>query len=268
MPKSFPMGTLLEKVRSQTPLVHNITNYVVMNFTANALLAIGALPIMAHAQEEIEEMVGIAQALVINIGTLSAPWVESMIKAIEAAKRRKIPVILDPVGAGATNYRTQTCLRFLEELSPNIIRGNASEILALAGAVSKGTKGVDSSDTPEVALNMARNISGRYGATVCVSGAKDFIVQRSRTAKIINGHPWMSKVTGMGCAATALIAAFSAISQDPFDATVSAMSVMGVAGDIAARDASGPGSFQVGFLDALSELRADQLEKLTRVEIL
>ncbi|HSQ34536.1 MAG TPA: hydroxyethylthiazole kinase, partial [Candidatus Binatia bacterium] len=240
----------LEQVRQRSPLVHNITNYVVMNLTANALLAVGASPVMAHAAEEVEDMVAIASALVINIGTLSEPWVEAMTRAAVAAGRRGIPVIYDPVGVGATPYRTRTILALLEAARPAVIRGNGSEIMASAGASSK-TKGVDSVAAADSALDSARMLSQRYGCVVCVSGETDHIIHKDRMVLIKNGHPLMPKVTGLGCTATALCGAFAAVDPDPFTATVSAMAVMGIAGEMAAEKAKGPASMQVGFLDAL-----------------
>lgn len=241
------------RIRTAAPLVLNITNYVVMNTTANALLAAGASPIMAHAIEEAEEMAGLASALVINIGTLSAPWVESMLKAGKAARARGIPVVLDPVGCGATRFRTETSLKLLREVRPSIVRGNASEIRALAHAGGQ-TKGVDSLHTPEEALEDARALSRHADCAVSVSGAVDLVVDGDATKRIANGHPIMTRVTGMGCTASALTGAFAAVAASRFDAAAGAMAVMGVAGDLAAEKSVGPGSFQVHFLDTLHTL--------------
>jgi len=205
----------IQKIRTEAPLVHNITNYVVMNTTANALLSIGASPVMAHAIEEVEEMAGIAQALVINIGTLSAPWIESMLKAAHAAKRRGIPIVLDPVGAGATRFRTETAHRLISEVPPAIIRGNASEIRSLYNAENT-TKGVDSMHGTEEALEASVELSKRYDCSVSVSGAVDVIVQGEKIVRISNGHPLMTRVTGLGCIASALTGAFAAINSSNF----------------------------------------------------
>jgi hydroxyethylthiazole kinase len=169
----------LEEVRRKAPLVHNITNYVAMNLTANALLAIGASPVMAHAPEEVEDMVDIAAALVINIGTLSGPWVEAMFKAADRAKKKGIPIIYDPVGAGATPYRTRTIRELIQAVPPAVVRGNASEIMASAGVHAK-TKGVDSAAATQTALDSARHISELYGCVVCVSGETDHIVDKKK----------------------------------------------------------------------------------------
>jgi hydroxyethylthiazole kinase len=259
------LAEALGRVRAEAPVVHNITNYVVMNTTANALLAVGASPVMAHAPQEVEEMVGIAGALVLNIGTLSDEWVEAMILAGGAARRRGIPIVLDPVGAGATSYRTSTARRLLSEISPTIVRGNASEIRALCSDVT-ATRGVDSVHGTEESLHAALALSEAQGCVVSMSGAMDIIVSGSSVARVRNGVPMMARVTGMGCTASALTGAFAAVSSPPFLAAMQAMAVLGVAGELAAERATGPGSFQVQLLDALSALSPDELERLARVE--
>ncbi len=243
----------VERIRAGAPLVHNITNYVVMNTSANALLALGASPVMAHAIEEVGDMAGLASALVINIGTLSEPWIASMSAAVAAAKRRGIPVVLDPVGAGATPFRTETALRLISEGPPAILRGNASEIRALH-STEGATKGVDSRHASEDALEAARALSRSRGCVVCVSGAVDFVVDGDKTIRVMNGHPMMPRVTGLGCTASALVGAFAAVNPSPFRATAHAMAVMGIAGEMAADGAAGPGTLQVRFLDALYSL--------------
>ena len=239
----------IERIRAAAPLVLNITNFVVMNTTANALLALGASPVMAHAAEEVADLAAVAGALVINIGTLSPEWVDSMRLAMRTAARAGRPIVFDPVGAGATRYRTESCHRLIEETPPSIIRGNASEVRALAG-VSSATKGVDSVDAAESALDSARALAGRYGCVV-VSGAVDLVVSPGRVTRIANGHPMMPRVTGLGCTATALIGAFAAVNPSLPDAAAHAMAVMGIAGELAATESAGPGTFQVKFLDAL-----------------
>jgi hydroxyethylthiazole kinase len=229
-----------------------------MNNTANALLAIGASPVMAHAGQEMEEMVGIASALVINIGTLSELWVLSMFRAAEAARKKGIPIVLDPVGAGATSYRTETARELIRAVPPAIIRGNASEIMALLDAGSK-TRGVDSSAFSENAVEIGRELHRQSGSVVCISGATDYTIGRAGVIKTHGGHPMMTRVTGLGCTASALCGAFAAVSIDPFLAAAEAMAVMGIAGEIAASRSQGPGSFQVNFLDALYLLSAEQI---------
>ncbi len=244
-------------IRSRGPLVHNITNYVVMNSTANALLAIGASPVMAHAVEEVEDMVQIAAAvggsLVINIGTLSERWIAAMEKAMRAARSARVPIVLDPVGVGATRYRTETARALIAAAPPAVIRGNASEIMALA-AYDARTKGVDSAHGSEAAREAALKLASASAAVVVVSGATDLILDGAREESCPFGHPLMTKVTGMGCTATALIGAFAAVNQDPFAAAAHAMAVMGICGERAAIRASGPGSMQMHFLDVLHML--------------
>ena len=255
----------IELIRCQAPVVHNITNYVVMNSTANALLAIGASPVMAHAEEEVEEMVNIASALVINIGTLSEHWISSMFKAAHQARKKGIPVILDPVGAGATAYRTKTARELINNEPPAIIRGNASEIMALYDDKSK-TKGVDSAASSDAAIDVAQKLSETHKCVICISGATDYIVGKEKIVKIKNGHQLMSRVTGLGCTASALCGAFAAVEKLPFVATVKAMAVMGIAGEMAASVAAGPGSLQTNFLDILYRLTEDDIKQHLKIE--
>jgi hydroxyethylthiazole kinase len=255
----------VELIRHQSPVVHNITNYVVMNNTANALLAIGASPVMAHAEEEVEDMVNIASALVINIGTLSQSWINSMFKAARQARKKGIPVILDPVGAGATVYRTNTARNLMNSEPPTVIRGNASEIMALDDDKSR-TKGVDSAASSEAAIDVAIKLSEIHRCVICISGPTDYIVDKKNIMKIKNGHPLMSKVTGLGCTASALCGAFAAVEKQPFVATAEAMAVMGIAGEMAAAVAAGPGSLQTYFLDDLYRLSQDDVTRHLKVE--
>jgi len=251
----------LSAVRSARPLVHNITNYVVMNSTANALLALGASPAMVHAVEEVEEFVDLAQALVVNIGTLSADWVTAMRLAVARARQSGRPWVLDPVGVGATRYRNLVAGE-LALSSPSAIRGNASEILSLAQATSQATRGVDSSEPAEAAILAARELAQRLGTVVAVTGAVDYITDGERVVSCNNGHALMTRVTGMGCTATALIGAFLAVEPDPLAAAVYGLAVLGVAGELAAANAKGPGTFQVQLYDALANLeRATLLER-------
>jgi hydroxyethylthiazole kinase len=258
----------LETIRREAPVVHNITNFVVMNTTANALLAMGASPVMAHAEEEMADMVAIASALVINIGTLSPAWVASMRVAISSAKSKNIPIVLDPVGAGATRYRTETARELLALARPSILRGNASEILALAALGTGGqTKGVDSRDPSSAAIASAKVLSETFGSVVSISGETDYIVEANRLALVRNGHSMMPRVTGLGCTASALSGAFAAVERDPWVAATQAMVTMGIAGEIAAEKASGPGTLQLHFLDALYGLTGDVIAKRMRAEV-
>jgi hydroxyethylthiazole kinase len=255
----------VEHIRAAAPLVHSITNFVVMNSTANALLALGASPVMAHAAEEVSELAEAAGAVVVNIGTLSPAWVESMHLAMRSAARAGRPIVFDPVGAGATAYRTGTCRRLLDQTPPSIIRGNASEIRALAGA-SSAARGVDSAETSETALESARSLVARYECVVVVSGAVDLIVSVGCVTRVANGHPMMPRITGLGCTATALIGAFAAVNPSLPDAAAHAMAVTGIAGELAAAESPGPGTFQVKFLDALYGLSKADIRSRLRME--
>jgi hydroxyethylthiazole kinase len=255
-------------VRSHAPLVHSITNFVVMQFNANVLLAAGASPVMAHAIEEVADMAAIAGAVVVNIGTLDSHWVPSMRLALETARRLGKPSVLDPVGAGATRYRNEV-LAMLARERPVLIRGNASEIMSLAGAAG-ATKGVDSTASPEAALDSARALCRDLGAVVCVSGPQDQVLAPDgRWAALDNGHPWMTRVTGVGCSATALIGAFAAVQPDPWRACLSAMAYWGVVGELAAgrvlAQGGGYGSFAEAMLDIAGQLSEEQFIGAVRI---
>ncbi|MCE5245036.1 MAG: hydroxyethylthiazole kinase [Syntrophobacteraceae bacterium] len=254
----------LDAVRRRRPLIHNITNFVVMNFTANALLSLGASPVMAHAPEEMEEMVRLADALVINIGTLSSGWVRSMHLAAKAAGNDSTPVVLDPVGAGATRFRTETARELTARNRISIIRGNASEIHALAGGSSQ-TRGVDSAECPDDAASSASELARHSGTVVAATGPVDFVTDGVRSVRIANGHSLMGRVTGTGCAASAITGAFAAVEPDPFVAAVGALVCFGIAGESAARSNPGPGSFHVLLLDALDALTADDIRERAKI---
>jgi len=255
----------LEAIRGSAPLIHNITNYVAMNNTANALLALGASPVMIHAEEEVEVMAAMASALVINIGTLSESWVRGMFKAFRRAVEMDVPVIIDPAGAGATAYRTGTVRQLIKDYRPTIIRANASEVMALLDDGTR-TKGVDSTVGSDEALEAAQRVSRYHGCTVCATGAIDYVVNGSRVVKLFNGHPMMTRVTGFGCTASALCAAFAAVEKDSLAAAVKAMAVMGIAGEMAAAKSAGPGSLQMHFYDVLYDLDERDIEHCLRME--
>ncbi len=254
----------LSNIRNNSPLVHNITNFVVMNNTANALLAIGASPVMAHAKEEVEEMVNIASSLVINIGTLSPGWVEAMILAGKRANERGIPVVFDPVGAGATSYRTDVCKKIIEQCRPTVIRGNASEIMALVNS-SITTKGVDSSATSNEALEYAKLLAQTTGAVVTISGPIDYITNGVDVAEVTFGSTKMAIVTGLGCTATALTGAFVGVNSNDFMAAAHAMVLMGAAGQLAAEYSKGNGSLQINFLDELCNFTEASYSRLSSI---
>ena len=254
----------LVALREKKPLIHNITNYVVMNYTANALLAMGASPVMAHAQNEVEDMVAFAGALVLNIGTLSDDWISSMIKAGKKASQLDTPIVLDPVGSGATPLRTKSAKSIISETNIKVIRGNASEILSLRDENSK-TKGVDSIHSVEEAAEAARNLAQELRTTLAITGPVDLVTDGTRILRVSNGHPLMGYVTGTGCTATAAIGAFLAVDNDPLNATATALSFFGLAGEIAAETASAPGTFSIRMLDALYTITPEKLREGCRI---
>jgi hydroxyethylthiazole kinase len=251
----------LNKVRTQHPLVHNITNFVVMNSSANILLAQGAMPVMAHAINEVEHMVSLANALVLNIGTLTDEWVEAMIKAGRMANEKSIPVVLDPVGAGATPLRTEKAKEILREVKITVLRGNASEINALAVSGGK-TRGVDSVHQADEVLAGALSLIEKHHLIIGISGKTDIIADGNKVIKIDNGSPLMQKVTGTGCGLSATIGAFLGVEKDSLIATVSAFGFYNIAGEIAERNSKAPGSFNVAFVDALYEVTDKDLKNL------
>ncbi len=255
----------IQTLKATAPLVHNITNYVVMNTTANALLAAGASPVMAHAKSEVQDMAALAHSLVINIGTLDEYWSEAMLMAAEAAHTQGKPWILDPVGAGATTFR-DTALQQLLQFRPTVIRGNASEIIALAKANSTRTKGVDSTAESNEAVAAAMMIVKHSPSIVCISGATDIITDGSQTILIRNGHPLMTKVTGLGCTASALIGAFIGITADKTEATAAAMALIGIAGELAEQQSKGPGSLQQHLIDKLYNLTEEEFYSRIKIE--
>ena len=255
----------LSAIRAQKPLIHNITNYVVMNYTANALLAMGASPVMAHAQNEVEDMVAFAAALVLNIGTLTDDWVFSMIKAGRKASEQQTPVILDPVGSGATPLRTDSSKKIIEETRISVIRGNASEILSLRHAASK-TKGVDAIHSVEEAAKTATVLAQELDTTLAITGPVDLITDGDRVIRVKNGHPLMGYVTGTGCTATVTIAAFLAVDDDPVSATATALAYFGLAGEVAGQNATAPGSFMIQMIDALYTITPQELKKGCKIE--
>nr|WP_298411050.1 hydroxyethylthiazole kinase [uncultured Halomonas sp.] len=268
----FDCPSHLARMRQNAPLVQNITNHVAMNVMANVLLAIGASPAMVHAKEEVEEFATLADALSLNIGTLSSEWVESMQLAARAANHTGTPWVFDPVAVGATAFRRRVGAE-LVELNPSVIRGNASEIIALASEsggernLESSGRGVDSTDPVEAAEQAAIELAKRSGGVVAVSGPVDFVTDGKRKARVANGHALMPRITVLGCSQTGVVAAFIAGAEDAFDATLAAMACYGVAGEIAGESASGPGSFAVDFIDALYNLNDVQLNARLRLEM-
>ncbi len=258
-------GTTLRTLRARKPLVHQITNYVVMNETANATLALGALPVMAHAREEVEEMAGIASALVLNIGTLSEHWIEAMLLAGRVAGERGIPVVLDPVGAGATAYRTETAQRILDSVAVTVLRGNPGEVATLVGAEAE-VRGVESMSASLEPAELARAAARDLGLVASVTGAVDHVSDGERVLAVANGHELLAAVTGTGCMSSALTGCFLAAKpDDPLAAAAEALAAFGVAAEDAADGADGPGTFHSRLYDALHALDPDTLDGRVRI---
>ena len=258
-------GEVLAELRARKPLVHQITNYVVMNETANATLALGALPVMAHAREEVEEMVALAGALVLNIGTLSPHWIEAMLLAGKAANEHGVPVVLDPVGAGATRFRTETARRLLSEVKVAVLRGNQGEVATLVG-VQAEVRGVESIAAGGEPADLARAAARNLGLVASGTGAVDHVSDGDRVLAVANGHALLAAVTGTGCMSSAITGCFLAVAREtPLDAAAAALAAFGVAGEDAARDAKGPGSFHVGLYDALAALEPETLDARAKI---
>jgi hydroxyethylthiazole kinase len=262
---SISAGATLATLRDRKPLVHQITNYVVMNETANATLALGALPVMAHAVEEVEEMVGLASALVLNIGTLSPHWIEAMVLAGRAANARGVPVVLDPVGAGASRYRTDAARGLLAELDVAVLRGNAGEIARLVG-IEAEVRGVESIAAGGDPGELAREAAATLGVVASVTGPVDHVSDGTRVIAIENGHELLATVSGTGCMSTAITGSFLAVKpEEPLEAGAEALVAFGVAGEDAATGARGPGTFHARLYDALYALDPRTLDGRARV---
>jgi hydroxyethylthiazole kinase len=256
--------TDLQAIRKRQPLIHNITNFVVMNETANVILAVGASPVMAHALEEVEEMVGFAGALVLNIGTLWPGLVEACVVAGKRANALGVPVVFDPVGAGATTLRTRAVERILGEVRVSVLRGNASEVLSAAGMPAK-IRGVDSLASEAETGAAAAAIARKLGVTVAMTGKTDVITNGGVTYYCQNGHALLQAVTGTGCSATAVVGCFLAVQPDPVAAAAEALGYYGLCGELAAAGAVGPGSFEVALRDHLYSLTRDDLARGLKV---
>ena len=255
----------LNELRQQKPLVTNITNYVVMNNTANALLAIGASPIMAHSRQEISDLLKISGALVINIGTLDECWIDRMLFAVQQAVILKKPIIIDPVGCGASTLRTETAKKLITNAQMLTIRGNASEIMALADVESQ-SQGVDAKNESENAILAGIYLRDKYKCDVVISGATDYVIS-DHVYQLDNGHPMMPFVTGMGCTHTALTGAFTALPKSKYPASLASTAILGIAGQLAAEKSQGPGSLQMHLIDTLYNLNADQISDYLKLEV-
>jgi len=262
--KTKTLTDLFARVREARPLVHHITNYVTVNDCANITLCAGGAPVMADALEEVAEMAAIANALVLNIGTLNAAQIESMICAGRMANERGIPVILDPVGAGATQYRTTTTKRLLDELEVTVLKGNAGEIGLIAG-VEAVVRGVDSHGLAGDPLMIAGGLARKLGCTVAVSGATDVVTDGKRSLLVDNGHPRMGSISGTGCMAASVTGVFCGVSDDPVTASAAAFAALGLAGERAAAVSKGPLSFKASLFDELANLTPGDLGAGARI---
>lgn len=262
--KMTPYTDLFARVREKRPLVHHITNYVTVNDCANITLCAGGAPVMADAPEEVAEMTAIAGALVLNIGTLNAAQIESMILAGKMANKRGIPVILDPVGAGATRFRTETTKRLLDNLEITVLKGNAAEIGVVAG-VEAVVRGVDSYGLAGDPVMIGSELAKKLGCTVAISGATDVVTDGKHTLLVDNGHPLMGSISGTGCMVASVIGTFCAESKDPVTASAAAFAAFGLAGERAAGVAHGPLSFKVALFDNLANLTPQDLASGARI---
>lgn len=243
-----------ERLRSEQPLVQCLTNYVSMDLAANTLAAVGASPAMVHDEHEAAAMAGLASAVVVNIGTPSPPWVVGMHAAAATALERGVPWVLDPVAVGATAYRRETVTALLEH-RPTVVRGNASEVRAMASATGAG-RGVDSTDESTAVVSEARALARDTGAVVVVSGATDVVTDGDRVVLVRGGSPLMPGISALGCSTSALVGACCAVTTEPLEGAVAGMALMSAAGGRAARapGVRGPGSLRVAILDELAGL--------------
>ena len=253
---------IFQKVRQDNPLIQSITNFVVMQYVANVLLATGASPIMSNISDEFKDLYKATKAISINIGMLDPLWEKNIIDSLIISKTYELPVIFDPVGAGATKYRTNFSKKIINEFDVNVIRGNPSEILSLAPIANISdaiiSKGVDSCIESSKVVESAKAIAQMYHTVVALTGKDDYVTDGNQVYKLSNGSILMQKVTGMGCALGSFIASFVAVEKNYYNATVAAIAIYGVVGQIAAKISSGPGSFQQNFIDTLYNLREEE----------
>lgn len=261
------IADLLISVRQKRPLVHHITNYVTVNDCANITLCAGASPVMAQAPEEVEEIVALSGALVLNIGTLSPDLVESMLIAGKAANSHDIPIILDPVGAGATALRTKSARYLLDTLSISVLKGNAGEIGVIAGTGGE-VRGVDSAGLTGDPVLVAQACADMTGVIVAMSGPTDIVTDGTKVALVKNGHELMGKVSGTGCMAASLIGAFTAVSHEYMDAAAAALATFGRAGELAGSKATAPYSFRTALFDSLYALTPEDIARNAHIETL
>lgn len=256
---------ILQNVRTEKPLVHHLTNWVTIYDCANIVKVFGAAPVMAHAVEEVEDMASLASALVLNIGTLTPEFIESMKKAAKSANKKGIPVTLDVCGAGATKLRDEKCFELLDNTKIGIIKGNASEVARIAGEKVR-TKGVDSSEVKKDLVELAKNLATKMNATVVITGKEDIIADKDKHFIVKNGCDMMTHVVGTGCMAASVIGAFSAVEKDLAKASAAGLSCYEIAAELACKDSAGPGTFKERLFDNVYNLDKEKIEKLKRIE--
>lgn len=263
------ISKVVDLVRESNPLVHNITNVVVTNFTANGLLALGASPVMAYAKEEVAEMASVAGALVLNMGTLRPEEVEAMLLAGKSANVNNVPVLFDPAGAGATSYRTEVARHIPAEIELAIIRGNAAEIANVINEKWE-IKGVDAGAGNGNVVSIAKQAADELNTVAVITGKEDVVTDGERTIVIRNGHSILTKITGTGCLLTSVIGAFVAVEKDYVKAAVAALTFYGVAAELVAAKTveKGPGSFQIEFLNQLANTTSGDIEKYGKIEVI
>jgi hydroxyethylthiazole kinase len=261
---SLKYSAMLESIHQKRPLVHHITNYVTVNDCANITLCIGASPVMSHAWEEVEEMVSHAGALVLNIGTLDTYQEKSMLLAGHAANSQDIPVIVDPVGTGATRYRTEFMSRLIRDLQISVIKGNAGEVGILAGADAR-VRGVDAGDVHGDLITIAQDFALETGITIAISGAADIVSDGNKVIIVENGHSMMGRISGTGCMASSVIGAFAAVHRDMAEASATSLAAFGIAGERAAAVCSAPGSYKTALFDHLAFLTPEELARDAKI---
>ena len=257
--------SLLEKVRTEKPVVHHLTNWVTIYDCANIVKVFGASPVMAHAKEESGDMAKIASALVLNIGTLTPEFVESMKIAAKSANEIRIPVVLDVCGAGATKLRDDKCFDLLNEVKINIIKGNASEIARIAGEDVQ-TKGVDATEIGKDLIKLAKNLAKERNCTVVITGKEDIICDSEKCYIVKNGTEIMSHIVGTGCMSTSVIGTFAAVESDLAKAAAAGLICFEIAAELAEKQSKGAGSFKEKLFDAVYNLNKEEIEKMQKVE--
>lgn len=259
---------LLEEIRTKQPLVHHITNWVTIFNCAQAVKSLGASPVMAHAREEASVITSISSSLVLNIGTLTEDIIESMLISAKTASEKKIPVILDICGAGASDMRNRSCMSLISTGFISVIKGNASEVSCIAGLDAK-TKGVDSTDVSFDLSEVALNLSRKYSCTVVITGKTDFIAGNNKIYKVDNGTELMGRVVGTGCMAASMIGCFAAVlPEDTTRASAAALAVWGIAGEKASEKSTGAGSFLTHIFDELSSITESDIEKKEKTTLI